>query len=203
MPRGWAWPRNASTRLLALGLGILVLCLPGCGGGGGGDDSDPVVCTNLAFDRALVTPVDGDVYFEESTSTCTTVDVSVLVSNLSGIWTVGFDLTYPTTLLQYDSSTLGPLLQKGSPVNPVIHLVDPITGGLKVTMTRLAPDPAVSAVGSEALLTLRFKRIGPGAAAIDFYTGGGSSVSESILDDGGLPRPAVFTPGHGGMVTVP
>jgi hypothetical protein len=202
MPHSWVWTASRSTRLRALGLGILVvLCLPGCGGGGGGDDSDPVVCTNLAFDRVLVTPADGDVYFEEANSTCTTLEVSVLVSNLSGIWTVGFDLTYPTTLLQYDSYTLGPLLQKGSPVNPVFHSVNSIAGGLQVTMTRLAPDPAVSAVGSEALLTIRFKRVGPGAAAIDFNTGGG--VSESILDDGGSPRPAVFAPGHGGMVTVP
>lgn len=201
MPRGWAWPRNASTRLLALGLGILVLCLPGCGGGGGGDDSDPVVCPNLAFDRVLVTPADGDVYFQDSTSTCTTIDISVLVSNLSGIWTVGFDLTYPATLLQYDSYTLGPLLQKGNPQYSVVHDVKMVAGGLQVYMSRLATDPPVTAVGSEALLTLKFKRLGPGAAAIDFNTGGG--VSESIIDDGGLPRPAVFAPGHGGMVMVP
>ncbi|HZM68773.1 MAG TPA: cohesin domain-containing protein [Candidatus Cryosericum sp.] len=204
MPRGWTWAGRASTRLRALGLGILVvLCLPGCGGGGGGDDSDPVICTNLAFDSVLFTPADGDVYFEEGTSTCTSLEVSVLVSNLSGIWTVGFDLTYPTTLLQYDSYSLGPLLQKGSPVSPLFYNVSPIAGGLQVLLSRFAPDPPVAAVGSEELLTLRFKRIGPGAAAIDFNTGGGSIVSESILDDGGLPRPAVFAPGHGGMVTVP
>jgi hypothetical protein len=70
-------------------------------------------------------------------------------------------------------------------------------------MTRFAPDPPVSAVGSEALITLRFRRVGPGASAIDFNSGGGSAVGESILDDGGAPLAAVFTPGHGGMVTVP
>lgn len=203
MPRGWAWT-SRSTRLRSLGLGILVvLCLPGCGGGGGGDDSDPVVCTNLAFDSVLVTPSDGDVYFEESTSTCTDINIVVLVTNLNDIFTAGFDLTFPASLLQYDSFTLGPLLQKGNPLTDPFVNVTPVPGGLQVLMTRFAPDPPVSAVGSEALITLRFKRIGPGAAAIDFNTSVGSTASESIVDDGGVSLPAVFAPGHGGMVTVP
>jgi hypothetical protein len=204
MPPGWSFAGSASRRLRALGLSLLVLCLPGCGGGGGGDDDpDPIVCTNLAFDRVLVTPADGDVYFEEAASTCSSLEVSVLVSNLSGIWTVGFDLTFPTTLLQYESATLGLLLQKGSPQFPVFHDVNESNGVLQVTMTRFGTDPAVAAVGSESLITLRFKRMAAGAAAIDFHTSGGSIVNESILDDGGLARPAVFVPGHGGMVTVP
>jgi len=188
--------------LRAAGTAALLLCLLGCGGGGGGD-SNPVTCTSLTFERALVGPSDGDVYFEQTSGTCSTLDVGVLVSNLTGVFTVGFDLTYPQALLQYESYTLGPLLQKGSPQTAPFVLVTPIVGGLQLTMTRFGPDIPVSAVGSEALITLRFTRVAPGAGTIDFNTSSGSSVGEAILDDNGVARPALFAPGHGGMVTVP
>jgi len=162
-----------------------------------------VVCTNLTFDRALVGPSAGDVYFDESSSTCSTLEVGILVSNLTGIFTAGFDLSFPPAMLQYDSYTLGPLLLKGNPQTAPFVLVTPVAGGLQITMTRFGPDLPVSAVGSEALITLRFTRVAPGAGAIDFNTGGGSSVGEAILDDNGVPRPALFAPGHGGMVLVP
>lgn len=188
--------------LRAGGTVTLLLCLLACGGGGGGDP-DPVVCTSLTFDRALVGLSAGDVYFEQSSSTCSTLEVGVLVSNLTGIFTAGFDLTYPATMLQYDSYTVGPLLLKGNPQTAPFVLVTPMPGGLQITMTRFGPDLPVSAVGSESLITLRFTRATPGAGAIDFDTGGGSTVGEAILDDNGVPRPALFAPGHGGMAIVP
>lgn len=191
-----------SASVLASGL-CAALVLGGCGGGGGGDDDDPVVCTNLAFDRAMVTPGAGDIYMDQAASTCSSVDVVVLVSNLSSIFTVGFDLTYPTGALQYQSYSIGPLMLKGNPTQPPLVIVSPLTTGIQVTMTRFGTDPPVSATGSEALVSLHFVRIGSGSGAFDFNTGAGDLVTEAVLDQNGGTRPAVWTPNHGGMVMVP
>lgn len=181
---------------------LATLLLVSCGGGGGGED-DPIPCTSLAFDRALANLSNGDVYLEEASNSCSTVGVTVLVNNLTQIWTVSFDLSFPTNLLSYDSFTLGPLLQKGSPTNPPVVILNQVGGAVEVTITRLAPDPTVDAVGSESLITLRFQRIAAGTGVIDFNTSGGSGVGEVILDENGNSRPATFAPGHGGMVIVP
>lgn len=180
---------------------LATLLLVSCGGGGGGD-SDPIPCTSLSFDRALANLSNGDVYLDQASGTCSTVGVTVLVNNLTRIWTVSFDLNFPASLLSYDSFTLGPLLQKGSPMNPPFVQVNQVGGTVQVTMTRFAPDPTVDAVGSESLITIRFQRVAAGSGVIDFNTSGGS-VGEVILDDNQGQRPAVFAPGHGGMVIVP
>ncbi|HZN02503.1 MAG TPA: hypothetical protein VFD06_02835 [Candidatus Polarisedimenticolia bacterium] len=192
--------RRAS--ILTLGL-CAALVLGGCGGGGGGDDDDSPTCTNLSFDRAMVTPGVGDIYMDQASSTCSTLDVVVLVSNLSGIFTVGFDLTYPTSALQYQSYSVGPLMLKGNPTQPPLVLVSPLATGIQITMTRFGSDPPVSATGSEALISLRFVRTGSGVGAFDFNTGAGDLVTETVLDQNGASRPAVWTPNHGGMVAIP
>jgi len=198
-------PVSGSRRIFLTPAGCAVvtaaLLTLGCGGGGGG--SDAVTCTTLSFDRALQTPADGDVYLDQAGSTCSTVDVGVVVSNLSGVFTAGFDITYPTNLLQYSSYTLGPLMLKGPPANPPLVIATQAGGTVQITITRFGPDPDVDAVGSEALIFLRFMRLVPGAGVIDFDTSGTSAVSDSILDENGAMRPASFAPGQGGMVMVP
>jgi hypothetical protein len=198
-PRTPRRPFRASALALAA-----ALLLAGCGGGGGGNDHDSVVCTNLTFDRAMVTPGAGDIYMDQASSTCSSLDVVILVSNLTGIFTVGFDLTYPNAL-QYQSYSLGPLMLKGNPANQPAVIVLPTTNGVKVGVSRLSPDPPVSATGSEALIRLHFVRAGSGSGVFDFYTGPGDPVSESVLDDQSPPNaaPAVWTPNHGGMVAIP
>jgi hypothetical protein len=42
-----------------------------------------------------------------------------------------------------------------------------------------------------------------GEGIIDFDSSATSTVSETILDPSGNPRPASFGPGHGGLVTIP
>jgi len=187
----------------ALALVFAALVLAACGGGGGGDDHDTPMCTNLTFDRAMVTPAAGDIYMDQASSTCTSLDVVILVSNLTGIYTVGFDLIYTTNALQYQSYSVGPLMLKGNPSNVPFVQVSPTSAGIQIAMSRLGSDPPVSATGSEALVSLHFVRVGSGAGAFDFYTGGGSTVSESVLDQNGNSRPAVWSPNHGGMVTIP
>ena len=127
----------------------------------------------------------------------------MLVADLGGIFSVGFDLTYPEAILRYDGFTAGPLLWKRSPSVPPLSLVKESGGSLQVSMTRLAPDGDVAAVGGEILLTIHFTAIASGSGPIDFNTAPGSLFSEVVLDQNGLARPAVFSPGHGGAVTTP
>lgn len=190
----------------ALAVVFAALVLAACGGGGGGSDHDTPMCTNLTFDRAMVTPGTGDIYMDQAASTCTSLDVVILVSNLTGIFSVSFDLTYPTTALQYQSYSLGPLMLKGNPSTPPSVIVLPTATGIKIAMTRFSPDLPVSATGSEALISLHFIKTGTGAGVFDFYTGAGDTVTETVLDDHSpVPnqRPAVWAPNHGGMVTIP
>jgi len=70
-------------------------------------------------------------------------------------------------------------------------------------MTRLAPDPGVTATGSESLIVFHFTKGSPGAGLIDFDMSGTSTVAEQILDQNGTVLPASFGPDHGGVVTVP
>ena len=195
-------PQSAAVRGFLL---LATLFLAACGGGGG-DGGDTLPCTTLVFDRALANLADGDVYLDQASGTCSTVGVTVLVNNLDSIWSASFDLSFPSSLLTYDSYTLGPLLQKGSPSTPPFVQVAQVGGTVQVVMSRFAPDPPVNAVGSEALITIRFRRIAAGSGAIDFDTSGTSLVGEVLLDDAipvGSQLAATFAPGHGGLVTVP
>ena len=195
-------PDDLRRRASVLTLGLCALLVIG-GCSGGGDDNDSPTCTSLSFDRAMVTPGLGDIYMDQASATCSTLDVVVLVSNLTGIYTVGFDLTYPRDALQYQSYSVGPLMLKGNPSNPPVVIVKPTATGVEIGMSRLGSDPPVGATGSEALISLRFRRIGSGAGVFDFHTGPGDTVSESVFDNSQNPAPAVWTPNHGGMVAIP
>lgn len=192
---------GASGWTVALALATILL---GCSSGG--DESiDSTPCSNMEFAGANATPVNGDVFLQEVPtiySTCASIDVRVVVNNLTDIWTVGFDLTYPGTLVSYTGYTLGPLLQQGGTTSPLLVFVTGSSGALNVSASRSGTDPSVDAVGQQVLMTLHFSRLATGAAMIDFNLSGGSPVSESIQGDAGI-RPANFGPGHGGLLTVP
>ncbi|HET8946608.1 MAG TPA: hypothetical protein VFQ07_06465, partial [Candidatus Polarisedimenticolia bacterium] len=122
-------PRRPASAFAAV---LVALVLAACGGGGGGgDDHDSPMCTNLSFDRAMVTPGNGDIYMDQAASTCSSLDVVILVSNLTGIYTVGFDLKYPVGALQYQSYSLGPLMLKGNPSNVPFVQVTPLSTGIQ------------------------------------------------------------------------
>jgi hypothetical protein len=179
----------------------VLLLLAGCHG----NDSTPtpIPCMELDFQEAISAIAAGDVFLARGAASCSTVDVAVMVNNLTGIWTVGFDLVYPSSAIRYDSYTLGPLLQKGNPANPPVVFMNPTASGLQVTMSRLQPDPGVDAVGAEELIRFRFQKVASGTGIIDFDSSSNSTVSETILDSAGNPRPASFGPQHGGLVMVP
>jgi hypothetical protein len=189
-------PEPRRRAALAAGLALVLMS----GACGGGEDAPSIACTDLGFAPGNTSPGAGDVFFMRTSSSCNTLDVGVFIRDLSDIFTVAFDLTYPSSELQYNSHSVGPLLQSGS----LFTLVEnPTPGTLQVSMSRITPDPAATATGNALLISFRFNRSAAGVGAIDFKTGGGSLVSEEVLDDGGNSIAASFGPGHGGGVVVP
>lgn len=180
----------------------IVLALLGCASGG----DDPVTgggCSSITFTPGVTSPANADVFLAAPLNTCTDLNLNVLIDDLSGVYTVSFDLAYPAAVLRYASCAVGPLLTKQSPQStPICVVTETGAGRLTVAVSRLNPDPSVTAGPSELLATLRFQRLTAGAGAIDFDTSGGSGP-ESVQDEFGNPRPASFGPDHGGLVSVP
>lgn len=191
---------GASGRLVPLALALaLVAC-----SGGDESSSPPTPCTNIDFAASNQSPSSGDVFIQSLPSiysTCTTIDIQVIVNDLTDIWTVGFDLTFPDSLVRYESYTLGPLLQQGNFVNTA--LVRESSGTLEFTATQLRGDPAVDAVGSQVLIVFRFSKLTAGVSSIDFDLSGGSTVGDEIQNASGTFLQTDFGPGHGGLLTVP
>ena len=169
-------------------------------------DPAPPPCTPLTFAPRLTAPAPGDVFLRAGTASCDTIEFEVAVHGLAGIFTVAFDLGYPTGTLHYEGYGEGALLVRGAPRQAPMFLVrEPVAGTLQITMTRFAPDAAVAVAndGSDGLVRLRFKRVKAGTADIDFLTGTSSAVAERIVDAQGSVVAARFTPGHGATVTIP
>ncbi len=198
---------EARGRLAPLVFGVALAVLCGACGGGGDDAPLSIGCTDLTFTASNVSPVPGDVYFLQTSSSCNTLEVGVFIQDLTGIFTVGFDLNYPDGELDFVMPpTIGPLLIKGSPVNaPIVIVREPTAGTLQVGVSRSSSDGTVDAVGSEMLIQFRFNKRVLGVGVIDFDMSGGSLVTEEVLDDAipGNALPASFGPGHGGVVVVP
>src|SRR5713226_2804861 len=136
---GRRWVRAIGRALPCLLMASLLVTLGCKAGANNNDGSGPLPCTNLSFTRALSSPANGDVYLQGVTSTCSTIDVSVDVANLSGIFTVGFDLTFPSSIVSYQTFFKGSLLQKNNPATPPYFLVtNPSPGSLQVAMSRFA-----------------------------------------------------------------
>jgi len=198
--RCYRFSRDGRRRVGSVLLGTVLALGLGCKGGGKNNDVQP--CTSITFSPALVSPASKDVSLVSPAASCDAVDVSVVVTDLSGIFTVGFAVAYPSSLIAYQSYTAGPLLSQGSPPTPPFFVVTNSTPGeLVVSGTLLRPDASVSATGSVTFITLHFLRVAGGTGNVDFDTGG--SISNQIIDENGRVVSANFGPGHGGAVQVP
>jgi len=195
-------PRGLPIRVALPGVFLLVLGL-GCKGNGNNNDGNSVIpCTSISFAGAIGSPANGDVYLLASNSSCDTVDINVWVKDLSGIFTVGFELNYPSSIIEYQSFSPGPLLYRGSPpIAPQFFVTNSSPGEIVVSGTLFRPDPSVSAVGNATFMTLHFVKVASGSGAVDFNTSG--AINNQIIDENGNVVAASFGPGHGGTVLVP
>ena len=194
--------RRLPERAAAVVALLLVLGLSCKGKGSGGNDVIP--CTSISYTGSIGTPAAGDVYLLSLGSSCDSVDISVLVTNLSGIFTVGFEVDYPSSVIGYQSFTAGSLLQQGSPpIPPQFFVNNPSPGVIIVSGTLFRPDTSVSATGNAIFITFHFVKVASGSGPVDFNTGSGGSINNQVIDENGAVVAASFGPGHGGVVQVP
>ena len=132
------------------------------------NDDDPVCTNNPVFVADDATPSMDTVSLQPSSGSapCGQVDVDVVITDTASIFTVEFTLTYglvigPVPRVRYQSFQEELLLSKDGPVNSptfsVVDASDALTEKVRVTASRFAPDPSITAVGSEILLTLGFE----------------------------------------------
>jgi hypothetical protein len=173
-------------------------------GPAGATGPTPPPCSPITVTPRLTAPAAGDVYLRAGAAACDTIEIEVAVHGLQGVFTVAFDLAYPTGVLRYEGYAQGTLLMHGPPRQAPLFLVrEASPGSLLVSMTRFAPDPSVSADGSEGLVRLRFHRVTAGQADVDFLGGTTSAIAEKIVDGEGAIVTARFAPGHGATIVVP
>lgn len=153
-------------RILLLLPFFAVAAACGGGGGGGGSPTEPppppptpgiTVTADSAPAQNAITLVSG---------TGTTVDTLVLEVRATGVqdlYGVGFDLTYPNTLLHFEGATPG-FLNDGQQVS--FNMVETASGTLVVGYSRLGA--VAGASGSGVLLTLRFTATAAGTGRFAF-----------------------------------
>jgi Cohesin domain len=160
--------------LLALTVAALAAC--GGGGGGGGGPTEPPPPPpppppGIAF-TAQGTPGANTLFLARGTATtATTLVLELRANQVTDLFGVAFDLTYPNTQLQFVRVTPGPLLANGAAQAAAAGTDTLIVGG-----THLGNVPG--ATGSGVILTLEFTAIAAG-------TGNFAYARNTALDSDG------------------
>jgi len=183
-PRG-----GAASALLAL-----LLFFPACSAGGDEGGSDPLSCTlNTGFSgRGSAV---GTIILQTASTSCGQLSLNVVFTGISKVFTVGFDITYPTAAFAFDGFTQGPLLKQGSPsMPPFFSVTEPSHGRVAVFASRFSPDGSVDAAGDTVLLTLRFRAVALGSGPVVFDLSP-TPVQDQVLDETGGAVSATFANG--------
>lgn len=156
----------------ALLLALILALTVACGGGGGGGGS-PVEPTPTPTPNPTPTPGQPSIVFTPqgggspgislvvgAGSTATTLILEVRANQVTDLYGVAFDLSYPSNLLQHVRSTQGPMLPGGT------FQGSSTPGNLVIGLSRLGSVPGVS--GSGLLLTFEFRATGAGQGAFAF-----------------------------------
>jgi len=145
-------------------LAVVLLLPPACGGGGGGGPTEPPPSTSgLTFTAAGSSTGPAAVLQRQGTGS-QTLTLELAVEDVSSLYGLFFDLTYPSSVLSYEGATEGDFLSGGG--NPTTFQVAEDAGRLVVGVTRLGPSGGRG--GSGVVLTLRFRVIASGNGAIRF-----------------------------------
>jgi len=157
------------TRFLALIAGLIAVVACG-GGGGGGSPTQPAPSPSPPPPQPQIVftsngNVSGVVLARATTSTATTLVLEVRASEVSGLYGVAFDLTYPSAVLRYRAAHTGPFLGAGS-VEVSTQVAETSPGHLVVGVSRLGQSGGVD--GSGLLLSLDFDAVAAGSGAFSF-----------------------------------
>lgn len=149
----------------ALALAFTLL-LTACGGGGGGGTPTsppppPPPTAGITF-TAQANPGANSLYLSSGAgTTANTLILEVRASQVTDLYGVAFDLTYPATQLQFVRATAGPLLNNGA-----VQAVASTPGTLIVGGTHLGSTPGAN--GSGLVLTLEFSAVAAGSGSFAF-----------------------------------
>jgi hypothetical protein len=123
-------------------------------------------------------------------TSATALELQLRATQVTDLYGVAFDLTYPTALLDWTSSTEGSFLGAPGGGQTSLQVVEASPGRLVVGLTRLGG--VSGATGSGDLLTLTFSAVGAGSQPIAF-------AQNTAYDSAGQARPLTWV---GGSVSV-
>lgn len=167
---------------------LAMLLAPACGGGGGGGGptAPPPPAPGITFTATGGGTADAVTLASGAGSTATTLILELRANEVSDLYGLSFDLTYPSGLLRYDGVTEGAVLSADG--QPTTLLTSAATAGtLVVGFSRLGA--VAGAEGSGVLLTLRFTAVGAGTGAFGF-------VRNSALSSSGAALPLAWGGGN-------
>jgi len=147
-------------------LAVLSLLTFACGGGGGGGPTSPTPTPTPTAGIVFTpqgAPGSNTVFLAAgSATTATTLVLEVRASQVTDLYGVAFDLTYPSTVLTFSRATAGPLLGSSGSVQAVVSA----PGTLVVGGSHLGAVPG--ATGSGVVLTLEFTATAAGQGSFTY-----------------------------------
>lgn len=150
--------RSLPVLLLALGLAAC----GGSGGGGGSTPTSPPPPTPGFVFTAQAAPGANSLYLTSgAATTATTLVLELRANQVTDLYGVAYDLTYPATQLQFVRVTAGPLLNNGA-----VQAVVSSPGTLVVGGTHLGNVPGAS--GSGVVMTVEFSAVAAGQGSFAF-----------------------------------
>ncbi len=146
---------------------LLVLLLTACGGGGGGGTPTtpppppPPPPPGFVF-TAQSAPTANSLFLASgSATTATTLVLELRANQVTDLYGVACDFTYPATQLQFVRATAGPLLNNGA-----VQAAVSTPGTLIIGGTHLGATPGAN--GSGVVLTLEFTSLASGSGSFAF-----------------------------------
>jgi hypothetical protein len=156
-------------RTILSGLLATVLAFAGCGGGGGdgGGGGGPIEPppVRIQFTPASSTTGAAIALATGAASTNTNLVLEVQARDVSQLYGVAFQLSYPASAVRFRRSGEGPFLASGGAALSV-QVAESGSGTLVVGATRLGA--ASGADGTGVLLTLEFELVAEGTGTVAF-----------------------------------
>lgn len=149
-----------------LATSLLLLALAACGGGGGGgtptEQPPPVTQPQIVFTPQSAAGANSVFLASGAATSASTLFLEVRASQVTDLYGVAFDLTYPSAQLQFVQASPGPMLGAAGSVQAAVGP----PGNLIVGGTHLGSVPGAN--GSGVIMTLQFNAIAAGQGTFQF-----------------------------------
>ena len=137
----------------------LVSVLVACGGGGGGASGGgggPSTNVNAGFVGNVSSPGSNSVSLAEDSASGPAVTVAVNLTDTSGVYGAGFDLTFDGNKVDFQGWSPGNVLEQGGQ-SPTYAVNQIGSGRIRVGVTRLGSAPEVDVNGTQPVIMLDFR----------------------------------------------